>query len=163
MPIDPRAETARYVDSLGPQALEQTREYTANGQWLIFGGLVTVFIVAWMIARSGILDRLGARFESGPRIIRTLVLCATALTMFAILSMPWRIWSSWAFKSSYGRTTQPLIDFLLQDLIQSSLLVVAGSVFYLAVYTLMSHAGRRWWLWSGEAAPKMTGQDLTLV
>ena len=65
--IDPQAETARYIDSLGAAELEKAHEYTVGGHWLLLWGLVVAAVVAWLIVRSGILDRLDARIPDRRR------------------------------------------------------------------------------------------------
>ena len=37
MAFDPQAETARYIDGLGPQALQKAHDYTLGGHWLLLG------------------------------------------------------------------------------------------------------------------------------
>jgi STE24 endopeptidase len=41
MAFDPNAATARYIDSLGPAALEKAHQYTIGGHWILFWGLHT--------------------------------------------------------------------------------------------------------------------------
>ena len=62
MKFDPNAATARYIDSLGPAALQKAHDYTIGKEWLLLWGLVVSAVVTWLIVRSGLLDRLDRKF-----------------------------------------------------------------------------------------------------
>ena len=55
------AATARYIDSLGPAALQKAHDYTVGKEWMLLWGLLVAAIVTWLIVRSGLLDRLAQR------------------------------------------------------------------------------------------------------
>ena len=59
--IDPAAETARYIDSLGADALAKAAAYTSGEHWLLLWGLLVSALVTWIIVRWGVLNRLSAR------------------------------------------------------------------------------------------------------
>ena len=58
MAFDPNAATARYIDSLGPAALQKAHDYTVGKEWMLLWGLLVAALVTWLIVRSGMLDRL---------------------------------------------------------------------------------------------------------
>lgn len=149
MQIDPVAETARHIDGLGAEALAKAAAYTSGGHWLLLWGTLVSALVTWLIVRSGILDRLQRRLENRSAALRAFVVTATYLLVSALITLPWAIYSDWARERSYGRTSQPLTDFLSQGLIQLLISVVIGGLFLMAVYWLINRAGRRWWIWSG--------------
>ena len=60
MTFDPNAATARYIDSLGPAALQKAHDYTVGKEWMLLWALVVAALVTWLIVRSGILDKLTA-------------------------------------------------------------------------------------------------------
>jgi STE24 endopeptidase len=78
-----------------------------------------------------------------------LAICVAFFLISAVLSLPWGIYEEWGFERSYGRTSQPLSDFLAQDAIGIALSSILGGLFFLGVYALIRRAGSRWWLWSG--------------
>jgi hypothetical protein len=47
--FDPNAATARYIDSLGPAALQKAHDYTVGKEWMLLWGLVVSAIVTWLI------------------------------------------------------------------------------------------------------------------
>ena len=59
--MSPAAETARYIDSLGPQALAKAAAYTHGNHWLLLWGLlvaaaVTLLSGAGLAWRGRVLD-----------------------------------------------------------------------------------------------------------
>jgi STE24 endopeptidase len=149
MAFDPNAATARYIDSLGPAALHKAHEYTVGKEWMLLWALVVSAIVTWLIVRSGILDRLEAKIPERRRNLRAFVVCAVFLIVSALLTLPWSLYADYFREKSYGRTSQPLSDFLMQGGIAIVITALVGGLFLTGVYWLMRRTGRRWWLWSG--------------
>jgi len=73
---------------------------------------------------------------------------ATFLLVSALITLPWSLYQDWWREHAYGRTSQPLGDFLAQGAIGIALSTVLGALFAVGVYALMRRTGRRWWLWS---------------
>ena len=149
MAFDPAVETARYIDSLGSEALQKAASYTAGTHWLLLGGLVVSALVTWIIVRAGLLDRLSARLINRGWALRTWLICVAFFLISAVISLPWGIYEEWGFERSYGRTSQPLADFLSQDAIGILLSSILGGLFFLGVYALIRRTGKSWWIWSG--------------
>ena len=149
MTFNPATETARYIDSLGPAALQKAADYTSANQWMLLWGLLVSALVTWIIVRSGILDKVSAKLENRASALRILLISVTYFLVSAIVSLPWSIYEEWGFEKSYGRTSQPLSDFLMQNLTETFIFSLLSGLFFLGVYALMRRTGRRWWLWSG--------------
>ena len=149
MAFDPAVETARYIDSLGPEALQKAANYTTGTHWLMLGGLLVTALVTWIIVRSRLLDRLSTRLQNSGWGLRAWAICTSFFFLSALISLPWGIYEEWGFERSYGRTNQPLGDFLAQDAIGILLSSVLGGLFFLGVYALIRRTGKSWWLWSG--------------
>lgn len=149
MAFDPAVETARYIDSLGPEALQKAANYTTGTHWLMLGGLLVTALVTWIIVRSRLLDRLSTRLQNSGWGLRAWAICTSFFFLSALISLPWGIYEEWGFERSYGRTSQPLGDFLAQDAIGILLSSVLGGLFFLGVYALIRRTGKSWWLWSG--------------
>jgi len=143
------AATARYIDSLGPAALHKAHDYTVGREWMLLWALAVSAIVTWLIVRSGVLDQIGARLERRAFALRAFVASGIYLLISSILTAPWTIYSDWWRETAYGRTSQPLGDFLFQGLIAVVLSAVLGGIFLMLLYMLIRKAGRTWWLWSG--------------
>jgi STE24 endopeptidase len=149
MTFDPNAATARYIDSLGPAALEKAHHYTVGKEWMVFWSLLVAAVVTWLIVRWGILDRLEARIGEKRRNLGALVIAFVFAIISAILTLPWSIYSDWWREKSYGRTSQPFSDWLLQAGIATLVSAIVAAVFMMGVYWLIRRTGRSWWLWSG--------------
>jgi STE24 endopeptidase len=149
MAFDPNAATAAYIDSLGGPALEKAQAYTIGTHWLLLWGLVVSAGVTWLIVRWGVLDRIDGKLGEPRRNLRAFVVSAVFLLILAVLTLPWTIYSGWWRETSYGRTSQPLGDFLGQAALSTGIEVIVTALFMAGVYWLIRRAGSRWWLWSG--------------
>jgi len=152
MTFDVNAATARYIDSLGPAALQKAHDYTIGKEWMLLWSLLVSAVVTWLIVRSGILDRLSSKIPERRRNLRAFVIALFYLIVSTLLSLPWDIYGSWWREKSYGRTSQGLGDFLFQGALLSLISSVLVAVFAVGIYWLMRRAGKSWWLWSGALA-----------
>jgi len=149
MAFDPNAATARYIDSLGPSALQKAHDYTVGKEWMLPWALLVTALVTWLIVKSGWLDKLDTRFAEGRRNLRAFVIGLLYFVLSAVLTMPWSLYSDYFREKGYGRTSQPLGDWLGQQALALAITAVIGALFMMAVYWLMRRTGRRWWIWSG--------------
>ncbi|HEY0595670.1 M48 family metallopeptidase [Sphingopyxis sp.] len=152
MSFDPVAATRAYIDGLGPEALQKAASYTVGSEWLSFWGVVVAGLVTFLFVRLRILDRLDARFAARGWALRTFLLCAAFMLLSAIVTLPWDIYSGWWRETAYGRTSQPLGDWLGQGAIGIVIATLFGGLFFLGIYALIRRAGKRWWIWSGGLA-----------
>ncbi|MEO8454217.1 MAG: M48 family metallopeptidase [Sphingomicrobium sp.] len=152
MAFDPNAATARYIDSLGPAALQKAHDYTVGKEWMLLWALIVAAVVTWVIVRSGLLDRLDRSFDQKRLALRAFVVSLIYFVVASVLTLPWTIYSDWWREKNYGRTSQPLGDFLGQGALSIAITSLVSAVFFIGVYWLISRTGRRWWLWSGGLA-----------
>jgi STE24 endopeptidase len=149
MALNVEAETARYIDSLGPAALQKAHDYTVGKEWMLLWGLIVSAIVTWLIVRSGVLDKVDARFAERRKNLKTFVIGIVYFLVSAVLTLPWTLYSNYFREKGYGRTSQPLADFLGQGAIAAAISAVIGALFLAGVYWLIRRTGKTWWLWSG--------------
>jgi STE24 endopeptidase len=149
MSFDPQAATAAYIDSLGPEALAKAAAYTVGNHWLLLWNLLVSAIVAWLIVRSGVLDRVDAKLgKRGPN-FRAFVIAASYFVVANVLSLPWSLYGEWWRELGYGRTSQSLGDFLGQAALGVAIFAILVGLFAVGLYALMRRAGRFWWVWTG--------------
>jgi STE24 endopeptidase len=149
MVFDPNAETARYIDSLGPAALQKAHDYTVGKEWMLLWGLLVAAIVTWLIVRSGLLDKLDAKFAARRASLRASTISLVYFIVTAILTLPWNLYSDYFREKDYGRTSQPIGDYLFQLGLITVITAVLGALFMTGVYWLIRRTGKRWWIWSG--------------
>ena len=148
MTFDPTAATATLIDSLGADALAKSAAYTAGGHWLLLWDLVVSALVTLLIVRLGVLEKAGARFENGRPNRRALVIGLCYFAVSWLLALPWTLYAQWWRELGYGRTSQPLPDFLVQGLLSMVVNALVAALFFVGVYALIGRAGARWWAWS---------------
>jgi len=147
MTIDVNAATAAYVDAMGPERLARSVAYTTGAHWILLWSLLIGIAVALVIARSGVLTRGFLRREGSPN--KTALLSAAAfLILNSLLTLPWTIYTDWSRQHAYGRSSQPLGDFLGQWALGTVISTVIGALLITVVYLFLRRTGRRWWLWA---------------
>ena len=152
MAFDPQAATAHYIDGLGADALAKAAAYTHGEHWLLLWGLVVSALVTWLIVRSGVLNRVSGKLQQRGPNLRAFVVAVVVFLATTLLTLPWTLYESWWREMRYGRTSQPLTDFLGQGAIGMLLTAVLGALFMVGVYALIRRAGRAWWIWSAGLA-----------
>ena len=149
MAFDPQAATAAYIDSLGADALARPRRTRSATTGCCCGTCWSPPIITWLLVRTGLLERVNAKLARRGVNLRAWVVAAAYFLASGLLSLPWSIYADWARERSYGRSSQPLADFLGQGLLSLVIAAVFVGLFFVGVYALMRRAGRFWWLWSG--------------
>lgn len=144
--MTPEQQARALVDSLGPEALAKAAAYTTGNHWLQFLGFLLFVVLALVIVRSRLLERLPR-----PRspFLRAWLTVAAFLLLAGLLGLGFDLWAEWARETRYGRTSQPLTDWLGQYALASVLEIGFGALFAAGLYTLIRRARSRWWLWSG--------------
>jgi STE24 endopeptidase len=148
MAFDPNAATAAYINSLGPAALQRAHDYTVGKEWMLLWNLLIAGLVAWVIVRSGVLDRLAGRIAERRRNLRVLVISMVYVAISSLLMLPWSIYGDWWRERKYGLSSQPFGDWLWQLGLSLAIGIVLTALFLIGVYWLIRRSGRAWWLWS---------------
>ena len=149
MPFDPNAATARYIDSLGPAALQKAHDYTVGKEWMLLWALIVAAAVTWVIIRSGLLDRLDRRFDQRRLALRAFVVSLVYFVVSSVLTLPWTIYSDW-WREKMLRAHQPAARRLPRTgCARIAITSLVSAIFFIGVYWLIRRTGRRWWLWSG--------------
>jgi STE24 endopeptidase len=150
--LTPAQQAARMVDSLGPEALAKAEAYTIGDHWLLLAGVVVSVLVAVILVRLRLLDRIEARLAKRGPFLTSFTVGAAFLVLSALIALPWTIYTQWHRERAYGLSSQPLGDFLGQLAISEAINMVLGGLFLAGVYALIRRTGARWWLWSGGLA-----------
>ena len=150
--MTPAEETARMIDGLGPEALAKAQAYTTGNHILLFAGVAVSLLVAWLIVRSRLLDRVTGRLSKRSWAAMTLAVSAAYIAIADLLTLPWTLYTDWQRQHAYDLSKQPLGDFLGQWALGETFEIVLGGLFMLGVYALIRKTGARWWLWGGGFA-----------
>lgn len=143
------AATARYIDGLGAANLEKAAAYTHGNHWILLWNLVVAGLVTWLIVKWGLLDRIENRISERRRGLRAFAVGLTYFLVSAVITLPWTIYEGWFRETGYGRTSQPIGDFLLQASMSTVITSILAALLLMGVYWLIRRTGKRWWLWSG--------------
>lgn len=154
--LTPAQEAARLVDSLGPEALAQAQAYTTGNHWVLLINLGVSLLVALVMVRLRLLDRIAARFGDKRRFLASFTVGTAFLLISSVLALPWELYTDWYRERAYGLSSQPLGDFLGQMAIGEAISMSVGGLFLAGIYALIRRAGQRWWLWSGGFAGIVT-------
>src|SRR3954469_17055763 len=103
MKINPQveAQTARYIDSLGPAALHKAHDYTIGKEWMLLWGLLVAALVTWLIVRSGLLSRLESKIAPARRNLRAFTVSLVYFLVATVLTLLWSIYADWWREKSY--------------------------------------------------------------
>ena len=150
--LTPAQQAAQLVDSLGPEALAKAQAYTTGNHWVLFTGVGVSLLVAFIMVRLRLLDRIAARFGNQQGFLATYSISAAFFLISAVISLPWAMYTDWYRQRAYDLSSQDPFDFLGQLAISEVITALAGGLFLAGVYALIRRTGQRWWLWSGGLA-----------
>lgn len=147
--MTPAAEAARMIDSLGPEALTKAQAYTTGNHWLLLIGAIVSILIAWVMVRFKLLDRVADKVSGWKFAFSTIAVSAAFFAISDLLELPWTIYTDWQRQHAYGLSKQPLGDFMGQWAIGEAVSLVLGALFMWGIYSLIRKTGARWWLWGG--------------
>ena len=149
MTFDVQQATDTYINSLGAEALAKAAAYTAGSHWALLWGFLLSALIAWVFIKLGVLEKIDTRLSKRSLWLRSFVVSSAYLFLSSIFILPWTIYQDWWREVSYGKSSQPILDFLGQGSISLLLSTVLGGLFFSGIYFFIRRVGRNWWLWSG--------------
>ncbi|MBN8484377.1 MAG: M48 family metalloprotease [Sphingomonadales bacterium] len=144
------------IDALGPEALAKAQAYTTGNHWLLFAAVGVSILIAWIMVRFRMLDRVAERLQGRSWALGTFLVGVAFFLISAVLELPFTIYTDWQRQHAYDLSTQPLGDFLGQLALSEVLSGLLGGLFLLGVYSLIRKTGPRWWLWGGGFSALVT-------
>jgi STE24 endopeptidase len=149
MSFDVQAATDNYINALGPEALARAAAYTAGSHWTLLWGFLISTAVAWLVIKLQVLDKLEDKLKHKSLWLRSFAISGAYLFLSSLLTLPWTLYADWWREMSYGKTSQPLSDFLSQGSVSLLISSLLGGLFLSGVYFFIRRLGRYWWAWSG--------------
>ncbi|MBA4043719.1 MAG: peptidase M48, partial [Erythrobacter sp.] len=135
--LTPAQQAARLVDTLGPEALAKAEAYTTGNHVLLFAGVGVSLLVAFVMVRLKLLDRIAARFGEGRGFLATFTVSAAFLLLSTLIALPWTLYTDWHRERAYDLSSQPLGDYLGQLAMGEAIGMVLGGLFLTGVYALI--------------------------
>ena len=152
--FDPGAATAAWLAQVPPEAHAKAQAYTQGGYWLLLWGTLASVAAAWLILRSGVLERLRDQLERRrPRPVLTSFVLGLAFTAAAaLLTLPWTAYARWWREKAYGLNNQTFGAWLGETAVSAALAAAGAALFYIGLYALIRRTGRAWWAWGAGLA-----------
>ncbi len=97
-----------------------------------------------------LLDRALAQWIVDPLWQGTALMVAV-LVISTLLDLPLELWSTFGIESRFGFNRTSARQFLVDHLLQLTLLILVGGALALVFLWFMTHTGRLWWLWAWGA------------
>lgn len=114
MTFDVQQATDTYINSLGIEALAKATAYTSGSHWILLWGFLISALTTWVFVKYGILNKIDAKLNKKSLWLRSFVISGAFIFLSSLLMLPWSIYSDWWREVSYGKTSQPIEDFLSQ-------------------------------------------------
>jgi STE24 endopeptidase len=149
MTFDVQQATDTYINSLGIEALAKATAYTSGSHWILLWGFLISALTTWVFVKYGILNKIDAKLNKRSLWLRSFVISGAFIFLSSLLMLPWSIYSDWWREVSYGKTSQPIEDFLSQGGISLLLSSLLGGLFFSGIYFFIRRVGQFWWAWSG--------------
>ena len=161
MSFDVQAATDNYINALGPEALAKAAAYTSGSHWTLLWGFLISTAVAWLVIKLQVLDKIEGKLSHKSLWFRSFAISGAYLFLSSLLILPWTLYADWWRELAYGKTSQPLSDFLGQGSISLLISSLLGGLFLSGVYFFIRRLGPYWWAWSGGlTAVAITGMML---
>ncbi len=145
--LDPQLPTefiGHYDQEKYARSQTYTREYTRFG--LIRGGIVTTATLLFILAGGfNLADRLAQSLVSGP-VLTGLVFMLFLSVLSGLLSLPFRIYSTFVIEARYGFNRTTVRTFLFDLLKGLLLMIVIGAPLLAFILWLFGTAGKSAWL-----------------
>jgi STE24 endopeptidase len=152
--FDPAAATDAYLAALPPAGHLKAIHYTQGGHWVLLWGWLVSVVVAVLILRSGVLQRLRTRIDGGRRraIAASAAVALTFLVLDSIFTLPWSVYADWWRQKQYGLSNQSLPAWLGETAMASAISIAGLCLFLMVLYALIRRAPRSWWAWATGVA-----------
>ena len=152
MSFDVQAATDNYINALGPEALAKAAAYTSGSHWTMLWGFLISTAVAWLVIKLKVLDKIEGKLSHRSLWFRSFAISAAYLVLSSLLVLPWTLYADWWREVAYGKTNQPLSDFLSQGFVMLIISSLFGGLFLSGIYFCIRRLGTYWWAWSGGVA-----------
>ena len=148
--FDPEAATRAYLDRVPPDQRARSDAYFEGGYWLQLWGFLYGLAVALLLLSTGLSRRL-RDFAAGItrfRPIRNFIYGLGYILLATLLSLPLTLYQGFYREHKYDLSNQTLGEWLADLGKGVGVSVVLGSLVLVAIYAVLRHAPRTWWIWA---------------
>ena len=147
--FDPVAATERYLAKLSAEQRARSDAYFEGGYWLqlwgfLYGAAVAILLLATRL--SARMRDLAVRITR-VQVLQTALYWVQVLVAATVLTFPLTVYEGFIREHTYGLATQTFGPWLGDQAKGLAIGVVLGALALMAIYAVIRHAPRTWWLW----------------
>ncbi len=149
LPRDAEAANQAYMDRLPADVLARSAAYWQGGYWMqLWNLLLGLAIAALMLSgrRAARVRDWALHVGRGPVRRDMLFGAVYALASWA-LSLPLTVYEGFVREQLYGMSTQTLLAWAAEQLLELGLSVAIAAVALAVLYAVIRRTGERWWIW----------------
>jgi STE24 endopeptidase len=148
--FDAARATDAYIATVPASERAKSDAYFEGGYWIdLWSTLITV-LIAWLLLSAGMSARLRDFSERRTRrpFLQVLVYAACFLVVFAVLTLPWDLYTGYFREHQYGMSNQDIPGFLRDWGMSLAVGLVIGSFAIAGLYAIVRRVGNRWVGWA---------------
>jgi len=139
-----------YLATVPAAEREKSDAYFEGGYWIEAWGTLIAVLLAWLLLRVRFAARLRDRAARRGRgwLLQALVVAAGVLLAFAILTLPWTIYTEYIREHQYDLSNYSMGGYLREWAINVALSTVFGGLVITGIYATIRRVRERWIYWA---------------
>jgi STE24 endopeptidase len=148
--FDAARATDAYVATIPAAEREKSDAYFEGGYWIEAWGTLITVLVAWLLLRTRFSARLRdfAERRSRFRFLQVSVFAALFLLAFALLTLPWNLYTDYYREHQYAMSNQTLGGFLGDWTKALVIGTIIASIAIAGLYAIVRRVRERWVWWA---------------
>lgn len=148
--FDAARATDAYVATIPAAEREKSDAYFEGGYWIEAWGTLITVLVAWLLLRTRFSARLRdfAERRSRFRFLQVSVFAALFLLVFALLTLPWNLYTGYFREHQYAMSNQTLGAFLGDWTKALVIGTIIASIAIAGLYAIVRRVRERWVWWA---------------
>lgn len=148
--FDAARATDAYVATIPAAEREKSDAYFEGGYWIEAWGTLITVLVAWLLLRTRFSARLRDLSErrSRFRFVQVSLFAALLLLVFALLTLPWDLYTGYFREHQYGMSNQTLGAFLGDWTKAFVIGTIFAAIAIAGLYALVRRVRDRWVWWA---------------
>jgi STE24 endopeptidase len=153
-PPDPAAATSVWLDSVPQDKREKSDAYFEGGYWLILWNYLVAAAISILLLSSRISARLRDFSErlTNSKTLRVACYSVVYLLLVYVLSFPLNVYEHFFREHEYGLATQSFPAWFREQLIGLGIVLIGGTILFIALYAVFRRAPKTWWIWGTGVA-----------